>query len=177
MADLGMTLDPNAVPEDERSFEPIPFGDYMVQAIETDVVPTKTGTGRRIAITLQVIDGPYAGRQIFEGINIVNASAEAQRIGQRQLADLCLSVDLPKISNSDELIGRPFLARIGVQPARGEYGPRNVVKRWHIAPTKLEQARAAAPAAQAAQAARPATNAYAAAKATGAPAGARPWAR
>ena len=172
MADLGMTLNPADVPEDERSFEPFPAGDYMVQAIETDVVDTKTGTGRRLALTLQVMEGPYMGRQVFDGINILNQSAEAQRIGQRQLADLCLSVGLPSISNSDDLIGRPFRCRIGIQPARGEYGPRNVVKRWHLAEATAQPVQPVQPV----QAARPAANAYAAAK-PATTAGARPWAR
>jgi hypothetical protein len=148
-----MHFDPSAVPEDEKSFDPVPAGDYLLQAVEADVVPTKTNSGTRLTLTLEIMEGDHAGRKIWEGINIANQSEEAQRIGQRQLADLCLSAGLTSVSNSDDLIGRPFRARVGIQQDKGgQYAPRNVVKRWHIAPAKLERAQAAQPPA----AARPA---------------------
>jgi hypothetical protein len=171
------------VPEDDRSFDPVPAGDYLLQAIDSNVVPTKGGTGTRLTITLQVMEGDYQGRLIFEGINIYNQSPEAQRIGQRQLADLCLSIGLSSLSDSAELIGRPFRAKLKIQQDKtGQYPPRNAVARWHIRPTKMEQAQAAAPAAAAraaappaapAAAAKPAGNTYAAAKGGASP---RPWA-
>jgi hypothetical protein len=188
VANLGQTFDPHAVPEDERSFDPVPSGDYLLQAIDSDVVPTKGGTGTRLILTLEIMEGAHTGRKIWDGINIYNQSEEAQRIGQRQLADLCLSIGLNSLSDSAELIGRPFRAKLKIQQDKtGQYPPRNAVARWHIRPTKMEQAQAAAPAAAASAqppaaapkpaapaAARPAANQYAAAK--GAPASPRPWA-
>lgn len=169
MAQLGGTFDPTEVPQDERSFEPMPAGDYNCQIVESEVVPTRTG-GEMLKLTLEVIDGQFANRKVWDNLNIRNSNPQAQSIAHRALADLCAACGLGPISDSEELHFKPFVAVIKIDPERtvGDktYDARNGVKRYKARggqppASKAPAQRAVAPQ----QAARPATGGT----------GSRPW--
>jgi Protein of unknown function (DUF669) len=171
MASLGATFDPNDVPQDERSFEPLPAGDYNCQITDSEIVETRTG-GEMLKLTLEVIDGPYANRKVWDNLNIRNSNATAQSIAHRTLADLCAACGLGPIADSEELHFKPFVAVLKIEPERtvGDrtYDARNGVKRYKARGGQPPVGKAAAqPAARPApQAARPA-----------AAAPSRPWAK
>src|SRR6516164_5590981 len=98
------------VPEDtgDRSFDPIPAGDYIVQVVESEIRDTKAGTGKQLVLTLEVVDGPFTGRKLWDRLNIVNQSPEAQRISQRSLADLCMAIGISDLRDSEVLHYRPL---------------------------------------------------------------------
>ncbi|KAB1068883.1 DUF669 domain-containing protein [Methylobacterium planeticum] len=133
MAYLGNTFDPNEVPEDERSFEPMPEGDYNVQIVESEIAPTKSG-GDMLKLTLEVIDGQFANRKVWDNLNIRNSNAVAQGIAQRALADICAATNTGPITDSEELHFKPFVATLKIEPSRtvGDrtYDARNGVKRY-----------------------------------------------
>jgi hypothetical protein len=168
MADLLETFDPNSVPEDDRNFDPIPAGDYDMQCIESEIKDTKDGTGQMLVLTHEIISGPHANRRIWDRLNIRNQNADAQRIAQRALADLCLAVGLGAIRDSEELHFKPFVGRVAIrQDKSGQYGPQNTVRYKARAGGAPAAGKAAPrPAAQqpAQQTAQPAT-------------GAKPWKR
>jgi hypothetical protein len=131
MADLGQTFDPTEVPEDERSFAPLPAGDYLCQVVESDVAPTKSGSGELLKLTIEVMDGPFSNRKLWENLNIRNDNPDAQRIAQRALADLCQAVGVGAIRNSEELHFKPFVARVDLDKKDPE---RNRIKRYKPRP-------------------------------------------
>jgi hypothetical protein len=167
MASLGGTFDPNEIPQDERSFEPMPAGDYPCQIVDSEIVTTKSG-GEMLKLTLEVTDGQYANRKVWDNLNIRNANAQAQQIAHRALADLCAACGLGPISDSEELHFRPFIAALKIeQDKSGQYEPRNAVKRY-----KARGGQPPASKAPVQQQARPAAQPVA--RATGGTGG-RPW--
>lgn len=168
MADLGMDFDPNQVPKDERSFDPLPPGDYEMHVIDSDVITTVSG-GKMIKLTMEVISGAFERRRVWENINIQNANPEAERIGARALADLMLAIGLSAVRDSEELHFRPFRARLKIEPAKDGYNAKNRISRYMAmnGGTPEPQQRQVDPPQQ-----RPA-----AASAKRAPEGNRPWAR
>lgn len=129
MANLGEEFRADDVPEDDRSFEPLPAGDYVMQVIESAVVPTKSGSGDQLVLTLEVIDGPFNNRRMWDRLNIRNQNADAQRIAQRSLADLCLAVGVTALTDSEQLHFKPFVGRVTIKPDKsGQYGPQNAVR-------------------------------------------------
>lgn len=160
MAQLDQVFNADEIPEDDRSFEPLPAGDYEMQVIESEIKDTKSGSGQQLVLTLEVLSGPSQGRRVWDRLNIVNQNADAQRISQRALADLCLATGVTALKDTEELHFKPFIGKVTIRPAKGEYGPSNSVR------YKAKGAVAARPAAQA----RPAQAAQ-----TAKPA-ARPWA-
>lgn len=129
MADLEETFTPNDIPEDDRSFDPLPAGDYSMRVIESEIKDTKSGSGQQLILTLEVIEGPMANRRVWDRLNIRNQNADAQRIAQRALADLCLAVGISALRNTEELHDLPFVGRVAIKPDKtGQYGPQNTVR-------------------------------------------------
>lgn len=111
----------------ESSFEPLPAGEYTVLVKDTEVKETSTG-GEMLKITLEVQEPEeYAGRYIWDNLNLVNASEKAVEIAQRQLASICKACGIEEIEDSQELHGIPMLAKVKVTPEQGGYGPGNAV--------------------------------------------------
>ena len=133
MASLG-GFDPREHDPDGGRPEPVPPGDYLVMIEESDVVPTKQGNGIRLTFTAKIIDGEFNGRKIWEGLNLENQSATAQKIGQSQLSALCHAVNLLRVvDDSTELHNIPFIAVVGVQPANGTFRAKNEIVQFKSA--------------------------------------------
>ena len=115
MVDLPETFAPNEIPEDERSFDLIPVGNYDMQVIETDVVPC-TG-GEMLKLTLEIVTGPYANRRLWDNLCIRHSNPETQRIAQRSLADLCLATGIAQLRNTEELHFKVFSGRVAIKKA------------------------------------------------------------
>lgn len=172
MANLGMTFDPTEVEPDEgRDYRPIPNGTYVLQVIESDVVDNKNGDGSILKLTMEVYEGEFKGRKIFENLNIINKSQKAQEIAQSQLSALTKAAGISTvITDSQDLHYQPFEAVVGTEPESpkpggGVYPAKNKITRYEFGQS------GAPPATKAAPAARPAAAAPAASGGT------KPWQR
>lgn len=127
--ELDQAFDPNSVPEDDRTFDPLPAGDYLMQVTESEIKPTKSGSGEQLILTLEVVDGPHQNRKVWDRLNIRNENADAQRIAQRALADLCLAIGVTSLRDTSDLHFKPFTGRVTIQADKtGQYGPQNRVR-------------------------------------------------
>ena len=107
-----MGFDANKV--EPVSFDVLPNGDYTVAIVKSEVKPTKDNTGQRLNLQLQVLEGQYKGRVIFDGINIANKSAKAQQIGQGQLSAICRAVNVATPRDSSDLHNKPLIASVKI---------------------------------------------------------------
>ena len=115
MANLkGINIDAN-VPE-SGSFTIIPPATYKAVIAGDKITTTKDGRGKMLELTVQIIEGPYTGLTIFDRLNIVNASQQAQNIAQGTLKRICgvLRAPFPP-QNTDSLMGKPMLVTVGVE--------------------------------------------------------------
>ncbi len=94
------------------SREPIPRGMYQVIVIESAIKPTQAGTGEFIELTLQVVDGEFAGRRVWDRLNVSNPNKTAEDIAKRQLQELCLAVGVSTLNETEQLHDVPVLAEI-----------------------------------------------------------------
>jgi hypothetical protein len=151
MASLGYTFDATQV-DISDSFEPIPPGEYTVEVVESDVRPTKAGTGELIALTLRICDGEFENRRIWTNINHRNSNPKAQAIGEKQLAQLQHAVGLTHgLEDTLDLHNVPVRAVVLVEEGSNGYGPRNSVKAFKAiesATAPVAAARVAQPAAK-----------------------------
>ena len=129
MAQLGTNFDPSSAPPGDSSFDLLPNGWQPMHAIESDVNPTKDGTGTIVAFTFEIIEGAFKGRRIWKRMNVQNKSAEAQAIGQRELADLCRALGLPSMTDTSQAHNKPLLGKIGLEKSKDPaYEDKNTVK-------------------------------------------------
>lgn len=130
----GLTFDASKIKPAEP-LEPVPGDMYTVVMSDGSVVPTNDGTGKRLKFELTIMDGPFKGRKIWDGLNIENTSAKAQEIAQQQLSAICHAVNVINLTDVQQLYGKPFAAKIGLDPRRQDandpekwYDPRNTFK-------------------------------------------------
>lgn len=116
------TVEPNS------AYEPIPAGDYIVVVTDSDVKQTKTGSGEYLQVTLEIVEGQFKGRKIFDRLNIRNTNATAQTIGQQQLSGLCRACNVSVLEESEQLHDVPLSVRLTIEDGKGDYGPQNRVK-------------------------------------------------
>jgi hypothetical protein len=109
-----MTFDPAAV-EPSQGFEALPAGSYLAHIIESEVKDTKAGTGERLNLTWEIIDGPHEKRRVWQGINIKNQSVKAQEIGQGELSAILRAMGSGPIEDSEDMHFKPVIIRLKVE--------------------------------------------------------------
>ncbi len=113
----------------ESQFAPVPNGDYPVIITDSEIKDTKSGGGQYLQLVLEVIDGPYKGRKVWDRLNLVNSNATAVEIGQRALSQICHAVNHLNLTDSVELHGKPMIAKLVVKQSPG-YDDSNEVKEY-----------------------------------------------
>lgn len=144
----------NADSAPESTYDPLPAGDYLFQVSDSDFRDSKNGNSQYLALTLEVIDGPRAGRKLWENFVLSHAtSSKAVDIGKQKLADLCRAVGVMHVRHSEELHGIPFFAKVTVE--EGQDGTlQNRVKKYASATKSAPAPAPRGPAPQAAPATR-----------------------
>jgi hypothetical protein len=110
MADL-RGFDANNV-EPTSDFEPIPAGKYEAVITESEMKPTKSGTGQYLQLTFQIIEGEYKNRLLWARLNLQNPNAIAVQIAQAELSAICRAVGVLAPKDSTELHNLPLLVSV-----------------------------------------------------------------
>lgn len=142
--------------EPAQSFDPVPPGDYLVHIKDSEMADTKTG-GQMLKLTLEILDGQYKGRLVWDRLNLVNNNPQAVEIAYRTLSAICHAAGVIDCQDSSQLHGRPMVAKIKVKPGDDRYDPSNEVRAYSAA--NAAQPQTAAPIAPAPVATAPADTA------------------
>lgn len=94
--------------EPTGSFEPIPAGKYLAAITESEMKPTKTGSGSYLQFTFTVIEGPHKNRVLWARLNLNNPNATAVKIAQAELSAICHAVGVMQPRDSVELHNLPL---------------------------------------------------------------------
>ena len=124
MSNLPSAFDANSV-EPNDSFDPIPAGKYDVQIIASEMKPTKNGNGQYLQLELEVALGPFAGRRIWDRLNLVNPNQTAVDIANRTLSQICRACGVMNVTDSEELHFKTIGAKVKVRAATQEYDASN----------------------------------------------------
>lgn len=113
----------------QQSFEPIPAGWYNMMIVESEMKPTSNGQGAYLQLSLKVVDGQYAGRQVFDRLNLQNQNPVAVEIAYKRLSAYCHATGVIQVQDSQQLHGIPLKARVSVRTdSTGQYDPSNEIK-------------------------------------------------
>jgi len=129
MAQLGGNYvpDPN---ETEESFDLVPAGEYIAVISASDYIPNKKGTGMILKLTWDILDPEeFAGRKVFENLNLENENAVAAQIAKKSLNSICLAAGVQAVQDSAQLHSIPMMLDIGVKAAQGDYEAQNRIKK------------------------------------------------
>ena len=89
---------------------------------------TKDGHGQYLYLEVDILEGQYAGRKLFDRLNLVNANPDTVQIAQRTLSSICRAVGKLQVSNSEQLHLIPLIADVRVRPPKGMYGESNSIR-------------------------------------------------
>ena len=119
--------------EPQTSYEPMPADWYKCVITQTEEKPTKKQNGSYLQLDIEVIEGKFAGRKVFDRLNLNNPNSVAVEIAQRALSSICRAIDVQNPKNSSELLDKPLMVKVAVKPADGEYSASNEVKGYDAA--------------------------------------------
>ena len=130
-----------------RPLGALPPATYNFVVVDAEVKDAKSGRGQYLQVTSDVQDGDMAGMKLFDRFNIAHENKTAEDIGRRQLAAFLHSIELPRVTDTDELIGREFTAEVKVDRNKETGAESNKVAAYITRGAKPAAAKPAAPAA------------------------------
>ena len=114
--------------EPQTTYEPLPADWYKCVITDTEEKPNSKRTGSYLELKIEVIDGQYQGRLVFERLNLKNPNTTAVEIAQRSLSSICRAIGVNSPKDSADLRDKPMMVKLAVKPADGQYGASNEVK-------------------------------------------------
>ena len=78
MAQLNEIFDADSV-EPAVPLEALPPGKYLAHIIDSDMRSTKDGSGSFLWLAIEILDGPYTGRQTWDRLNLENPNRRRSR--------------------------------------------------------------------------------------------------
>jgi hypothetical protein len=103
----------NVEPSDE--LDPLPAGKYIAVITDSEMKPTKSGSGNYLQLTFQIVEGEYANRLLWVRLNLDNPNATAVEIARRELSAICRSVGVLVPTDSVDLHNLPCCIHVRVK--------------------------------------------------------------
>ena len=94
------------------SFDPLPERSYLAAITDSEMKPTKDGSGQFLNLKFLVLDGQYKGRTLFCNLNLSNQNEQTVRISQGQLSAICRAVKIMTPKDSIELHNLPMTIKV-----------------------------------------------------------------
>ncbi len=132
--------------EPTTGYDVLPAGKYRAQIVESEMRVTRNGMGQFLWLMLDIIEGQYQGRKLFDQLNLVNSNPQTVEIAQRTLSAICHATGKLQVNDSVDLHLVPMTIQVGVKPPKDGYSEKNTIR--YLVPEKAP----AAPAYQAAPA-------------------------
>ena len=110
------------------ALDPLPAGKYLAVISESELKPTKTGGGKYLQLTFQIIDGEFKGRLVWARLNLENKSEMTVKIARGELSAICRAIGVMQPKDSVELHNVPLEINVGLKKRddNGEF--TNVIK-------------------------------------------------
>ncbi len=127
MAQFDTAFDASSV-DPATAYEVLPAGRYKAQIIESDLRVTKDGMGQYLWLMLDVLEGEYQGRKVFDQLNLINRNAQTVEIAQRTLSAICHATGKMQVSDSEDLHLIQLTIVVTIDPAKNGFGERNRIR-------------------------------------------------
>lgn len=109
-------------------FDPIPAGKYLAVITESEMKPTKSGVGKFLQLTFQILDGEFKGRLVWARLNLDNPNATTVKIARAELSAICRAVGVMSPKDSIELHNLPLVITVAHKKRQDTSEITNVIK-------------------------------------------------
>ena len=104
-------FDANRV-EPSTDYDPLPAGKYLAVITESEMKPTKVGTGQYLQLTFEILDGQFKGRKVWARLNLANSNDMTVKIAQAELSAICRAVGVLAPKDSVDLHNLPLVISV-----------------------------------------------------------------
>ena len=104
-------FDANQV-EPTTSFDPIPAGKYLAAITESEMKPTKDGSGSYLQFTFEVLEGDFRGRKVWDRLCTTHPNPMTVKIARGNLSAICRAVGVLQPRDSAELHNLPLIINV-----------------------------------------------------------------
>lgn len=111
----------------------MPAGEYMFSITESELKAGRKPGSQVLGLTYTCLQDGFKGRKMWQYLNIVNPSADAQRIAQSELREICEAAGLGNqvLDDSVKLHNVPMLVKIKIEKDDiGQYDDKNKPVAW-----------------------------------------------
>lgn len=122
-----LNFDASQVAPNTGNPDPIPAGWYNAQIDESEMKPTKDGTGTYLQLRFSVVEGQYANRKVYARLNLRNSNPVAQEIAYGELSAICHATGVMQLQDSQQLHGIPMKIKVKLRAASGDYDASNEI--------------------------------------------------
>jgi hypothetical protein len=130
VARLPLTANTEDNKEGLDDYTPIPAGPVIAQITTSGYKQTKAKTGNYLQLIWKVISGKYAGRTLFDNLNLDNPNPIAVEIANKSLNSICQACEKVGVQDSEELHGIPVELTLSVTPATSTQPASNNIKAY-----------------------------------------------
>ncbi|MBS0207536.1 MAG: DUF669 domain-containing protein [Planctomycetes bacterium] len=119
--------------EPNQSFDVMPAGVYDAIICGSEMKATNDGRGKYLKLELQILNGTFQNRKLFDNLNLLNAGAkkvETERIAKGTLSSICRAVNVLTPRDSSELHNKPLRIKVVVTKDDPQYGKQNRIKSY-----------------------------------------------
>jgi len=98
--------------EPANAFEALPAGKYVAAITESEMKPTKNGSGSYLQLTFTILEGECRNRVLWARLNLNNSNATAVKIARGELSAICHAVGVLQPRDSTELHNLPLIVTV-----------------------------------------------------------------
>lgn len=115
--------------EPNEGFDVLPAGEYDAVIVNSEVKTTTAGDGKYLKLELQILNGQFQNRKVWDNLNIWNNNAQAVQIAKGTLSAICRAINVLTPQDSAELHNKPLRVKLAIKKD-AEYGDKNVVRSY-----------------------------------------------
>lgn len=122
-----LNFDATQVVPSTGQMDPVPAGWYEAAIDESDMKPTKDGTGSYLQVRYSILNGQFVNHKVYQRLNLRNANQQAVEIAFRELSAICHATGVVQVADSSQLHGRPVRIKVKLKAADGQYEASNEI--------------------------------------------------
>ena len=126
MADLNSYYSPDDEPN--VGFDPLPIGKYLCVITNSVMKPTRNGAGEYLELELEVIEGPFKSRKIWDRLTLKHTNEMTVKIARGAFRQIRDATGVASPLNSIELHNLPMVVVVGLKKRNDTGELTNVVK-------------------------------------------------
>ena len=118
--------------EPTSNFDPLPAGKYMAAVTDSEMKPTKNGSGNYLQLTFTIIEGQYKNSVLWARLNLANPNATAVKIARSELSAICHAVGVMQPRDSVELHNLPLVITVKLKKREDTGELTNEIKGYEL---------------------------------------------